>query len=59
LPAVPQTKAFHATAAPGDERLHLLQTSVILVALGVHESGEPAHALRHAGGNEKHSGEST
>ena len=53
LAAVPEAEAFHSTAAPRDQCLHLLQASVVLEAFGIHKGGEPGHALRHLGRDEE------
>ena len=58
LPAVAEAEAFHSTAAPRDQRLHLLEARVILETFRVHECGQPCHSLRHMGRDEKNSAES-
>ena len=55
LPAVAEAESFHSAAAPGDECLHLLQASASLIALRIHESREPAHALGHRCRDEENS----
>jgi hypothetical protein len=45
LAPVPQAEPIHSTTAPGNQRLHLLQTSIFLEILRMKESGESAHPL--------------
>ena len=45
LPTIAQPKPVHPAAAPGDQRLHLLQAGIVLVILRMKKSGEPSHAL--------------
>ena len=57
LPALAEPEPFHPATAPGDQGLHLLQTGVVLKFLGIHESGESRHSLRHMGRDKEDPGE--
>ena len=57
LPAIPEAETFDSAAAPRDQRLHLLQAGVFFEAFRIHESGKPAHAFRHLGGDEENAGQ--
>ena len=52
LATVPQSEAVHPAAAPGDQRLHLLQSGVVLVVLRMKKRGEAPHALGDSRRNE-------
>src|SRR5512133_3600509 len=52
LAPVAEAEPFHSTASPGDQRLHLLQTGVLLVIFRMQKGKEAAHSLWHAGGGE-------
>src|SRR5438874_5452229 len=55
LPAVSETESIHPAAAPCDQRLHLLQSSVFFIALEICERDEALHPrVRRA--NENHTG---
>src|SRR5437762_9428059 len=43
LAAIAETESFHSAAAPGDQRLHLLQAGVFLVALEICKRDQPLH----------------
>src|SRR6266850_438801 len=59
LPAVPEPETFHSTTSPRDQSLHLLQTSVLFEAFGIHKRREPAHAFRHVRRDEENAGQAT
>src|SRR4029450_2860152 len=53
LATVTQAQSLHSPAAPGDQCLHLLQASVVLVVLGMQKGGARPHSLGDSTGNDQ------
>jgi hypothetical protein len=55
---VTEAKPFHSTAAPRDQGLHLLQTSIFLEILRMKKGGESSQPFRDLRGNDENGAQS-